>query len=195
MIHMTKRILVFVSVAAFFLAASILAQGPPAQGPSREAPAPNVSFDRILKANQEPQNWLTYSGSPMSQRFSQLSQITPANAKDLELKWVFQSRSLEKHEVTPLVVDGTMYTIQSPNDVIALNAATGKTIWTYSHKPAEGTKNPCCGNLTRGVAILGDKLFLAGLDAKMIALDAKTGKELWNVQVADYKQQYAMTVA
>ncbi len=63
------------------------------------------------------------------------------------------------------------------------------------HKPAEGTRNPCCGNLTRGVAILGDKLFLAGLDAKMIALDAKTGKELWNVQVADYKQQYAMTVA
>ena len=88
-----------------------------------------------------------------------------------------------------------MYTIQSPNDVIALDAATGKTIWQYSHKPAEGTRNPCCGNLTRGVAILGDKLFLAGLDAKMIALDAKTGKELWNVQVADYKQQYAMTVA
>jgi alcohol dehydrogenase (cytochrome c) len=88
-----------------------------------------------------------------------------------------------------------MYTIQSPNDVIALDAATGKVIWQYSHKPAEGTRNPCCGNLTRGVAILGDKLFLAGLDSKMIALDAKTGKELWNVQVSDYKQQYAMTVA
>ena len=73
--------------------------------------------------------------------------------------------------------------------------STGKTIWQYSHKPAEGTRNPCCGNLTRGVAILGDKLFLAALDAKMIALDAKTGKELWTTQVADYKQQYAMTVA
>ena len=111
------------------------------------------------------------------------------------LKWVFQSRSLDKHEVTPLVVDGVMYTIQSPNDVIALDAATGKTIWTYSHKPAEGTRNPCCGNLTRGVAILGDKLFLATLDAQMIAIDAKTGKELWKTQVADYKQQYSMTVA
>jgi len=112
--------------------ATLLAQGPPPP-PNREVPSPNVSFDRILKANQEPQNWLTYGGSPLSQRHSQLTQITPANAKDLELKWVFQSRSLEKHEVTPLVVDGTMYTIQSPNDVIALNAATGKTIWTYSH--------------------------------------------------------------
>ena len=111
------------------------------------------------------------------------------------MKWVFQSRSLDKHEVTPLVVDGVMYTVQSPNDVIALDAGTGKTIWQYSHKPAEGTRNPCCGNLTRGVAILGDKLFLAALDAKMIALDAKTGKELWITEVADYKQQYAMTVA
>ena len=88
-----------------------------------------------------------------------------------------------------------MYTIQSPNDVIALDAATGKTIWTYLHKPAPGTMNPCCGNLTRGVAILGDKLFLATLDAQMIAINAKTGKEIWKTQVADYKQQYSMTVA
>src|SRR5690242_14381236 len=163
--------------------------------PNREAPVTPVPFERILRSNQEPQNWLTYSGNLNSQRHSALTQINPENAGNLVLKWVFQSRSLDKHEVTPLVVDGVMYTIQSPNDVIALDAATGKTIWTYSHKPAEGTRNPCCGNLTRGVAILGDKLFLAGLDAKMIALDAKTGKELWNVQIADYKQQYAMTVA
>src|SRR6266571_1849503 len=108
----------------------LLIQGPP-QPPQREAPAPNVSFDRILKANQEPQNWLTYSGTTMSQRHSLLTQITPANAKDLELKWVFQSRSLEKHEVTPLVADGTMYTIQSPNDVIALDPDTGKLQWYY----------------------------------------------------------------
>src|SRR6204780_3694954 len=162
---------------------------------NKEAAVNPVPFDRILKADQEPQNWLTYSGGFSSQRHSELTEITPENAKDLTLKWVFQSRWLEKHEVTPLVVDGVMYTVQSPNDVIALDAATGKTIWQYSHKPAEGTRNPCCGNLTRGLAILGDKLFLAALDAKMIALDAKTGKELWTTQVADYKQQSAMTVA
>ena len=160
---------------------------------NREAPVTNVPFERILKP--EPQNWLSYSGGTMSQRHSALTQITPANAKDLTLKWVFQTHTLDKQENTPLVVDGVMYTIQSPNDVIALDAATGKTIWTYLHKPAAGTVNPCCGNLTRGVAILGDKLFLATLDAQMIAINAKTGKEIWKTDVADYKQQYSMTVA
>src|SRR3984893_11965427 len=187
---MITRLLLFVTVTA-----PIWAQGGRGGPQNREAPVTPVPFERILRANQEPQNWLTYSGNLNSQRHSQLTQISPANARDLTLKWVFQSRSLDKHEVTPLVVDGVMYTVQSPNDVIALDAATGKRIWQYSHKPAEGTRNPCCGNLTRGVAILGDKLFLAALDAKMIAIDAKTGKELWNVDVADYKQQYAMTVA
>ncbi len=117
---------------------------------NREAPVTPVPFARIANASQEPQNWLTYSGNLNSQRHSGLTQINPANADDLALQWVFQSRSLDKHEVTPLVVDGVMYTIQSPNDVIALDAKTGKTIWQYSHKPAEGTRNPCCGNLTRG---------------------------------------------
>src|SRR5580692_6512990 len=187
---MTTRLLLFITITA-----PLWAQGG-GRGPvNRDAPVTPVPFERILHASQEPQNWLTYSGNLNSQRHSQLTQIGPANARDLTLKWVYQSRSLDKHEVTPLVVDGVMYTIQSPNDVVALNAATGKTIWQYSHKPAEGTRNPCCGNLTRGVAILGDKLFLAALDARMIALDAKTGKELWNTQIADYKQQYAMTVA
>jgi alcohol dehydrogenase (cytochrome c) len=187
---MTTRLILFVTFTA-----PLWAQGGRGAPANREAPVTPVPFDRILRANQEPQNWLTYSGNLNSQRHSQLTQISPENARDLTLKWVYQSRSLDKHEVTPLVVDGVMYTIQSPNDVIALDAATGKTIWQYAHKPAEGTRNPCCGNLTRGVAILGDKLFLAALDARMIALDAKTGKELWNTQVADYKQQYAMTVA
>jgi alcohol dehydrogenase (cytochrome c) len=186
---MTKCVVAFVSLTGLMFAQG---RGGPV---NREAPVTNVPFERILKASQEPQNWLSYSGGTMSQRHTPLTQITPANAKDLTLKWVFQTRTLDKQENTPLVVDGVMYTIQSPNDVIALDAATGKTIWTYFHKPAAGTVNPCCGNLTRGVAILGDKLFLATLDAQMIAINAKTGKELWKTDVADYKQQYSMTVA
>jgi alcohol dehydrogenase (cytochrome c) len=186
---MIKQVFAFVSLTGLLFAQG---RGGPA---NREAPVTNVPFERILKADQEPQNWLSYSGNSMSQRHSRLTQITPANAGNLTLKWVFQPRTLDKEEVTPLVVDGVMYTIQSPNDVIALDAATGKTIWTYLHKPAAGTVNPCCGNLSRGVAILGDKLFLASLDAQMIAIDAKTGKELWKTQAADYKQQYSFTVA
>jgi len=187
---MTVRLLLLATATT-----TLWAQGPGGGPQNHEAKVSAVPFERILSATREPQNWLTYAGNLNSQRHSGLTQIDPANARDLTLKWVFQSRSLDKHEVTPLVVDGIMYTVQSPNDVIALDATTGKTIWQYAHKPAEGTRNPCCGNLTRGLAILGDKLFLAALDSKMIALDAKTGHELWSTQIADYKQQYAMTVA
>ena len=161
---------------------------------NREAPVTAVPFERILHANQEPQNWLTYSGTTLSQRHSALTQITPANAKDLTLQWVFQSRSIEKHEVTPLVVDGVMYTVQGINDVIALDAVTGKTIWTFNYKP-EASAHNCCGQETRGLAILGDKIFLAALDNNVIAINAKTGKEVWRTQAADPKQGYAMTHA
>src|SRR5262245_13367157 len=144
-------------------------------GPGREAPVKPVPFERILRADDEPQNWLLYSGGLDSQRHSPLTQISPENARDLKLSWVSQSRSVEKHEVTPIVVDGVMYTVQSPNDVFALDAATGKTIWQYSHRPDEGVRTPW--KLSRGLAILGDTLFLAALDAKLIALDARTGRE------------------
>ena len=191
---MIKRFLILICVGTFFLIATFVAQGQRGGGPQPEAPAINVPFDRILKSKQEPQNWLTYGGALTSQRYSELNQINTTNAKDLELKWVFQSRSLEKHEVTPLVVDGTMYTVQGINDIVALNAATGKTIWTYSHKPDPAARN-CCGKLTRGLAVLDGKLFLAAFDARMIAIDAKTGKELWNTEAADPKQGYAFTHA
>src|ERR1041385_1116013 len=101
---------------------------------NREAAVTPVPFERIQRASQEPQNWLTYSGGFSSQRHSELAPITPENAKDLTLRWVFQARSLEKHEVTPLVVDGVMYTVQGINDVVALNAVTGKTIWIHPYK-------------------------------------------------------------
>ena len=92
-----------------------------------------VTFDRILRADKEPQNWLTYSGSTLSQRYSALTQINMDNVKDLTMQWAFQARSTEKFEATPLVVDGTMYFTQAPNDVIALDAVTGEITWLYSY--------------------------------------------------------------
>jgi alcohol dehydrogenase (cytochrome c) len=190
---MTVRLCVLV-----LLAASVSAQEPPpfaTQPPNREAPAPNVTFERVLQSSKEPQNWLTYSGSLSGQRHSLLTTIQPANARDLELKWVFQSRSLDRHQVTPLVVNGTMYTIQSPNDVVALNAVTGKQIWIYSYTPDPAARN-CCGRFSRGVAISGDTVFLASFDARIIAIDARTGRELWKTPPAgDPKQGYAFTHA
>src|SRR5436189_789402 len=170
---MIKRLLLLACAAT-----TVLAQGP--GGPTnREAPVTPVPFERILRSNQEPQNWLTYSGNLSGQRHSGLTQINPQNAANLVLKWVFQTRSLDKNEVTPLVVNGVMYTVQSPNDVIALDAGTGKTIWTFTYKPDAAGRN-CCGRLTRGLAILGNSLFMATLDAHVLAIDARTGKEIWN---------------
>src|SRR5216683_5486381 len=119
-----------------------------------------VTFDRILRADKEPQNWLTYSGSPSSQRYSPLAQVTPANVNNLQLQWAFQARSLEKFESTPLVVDGMMYVTQAPNDVVALDAANGQIKWMYSHSPSREAR-VCCGRVNRGVAILGNTLFMA----------------------------------
>ncbi len=186
-----------VRVAAFLvLSVTVLAQEPFTPAPPRgDVPPPNLTFERIAQASREPQNWPTYSGALNGQRHSLLTTIRPGNAGDLELKWVFQSRSLDRHQVTPLVVDGTMYTIQSPNTVIALNAATGKQIWAYSYTPDPAAKN-CCGRLSRGVAILGDTVFLASFDARIIAIDARNGRELWKTEPAgDPKQGYAFTHA
>jgi alcohol dehydrogenase (cytochrome c) len=153
-----------------------------------------VSFDRILAAGNEPQNWLTYSGSTMSQRYSTLNQITPENVKNLELQWMFQARSLEKFEATPLVVDGILYTVQAPNNVVALDAVTGRVFWTYAYVP-ERAARPCCGQVNRGLAILGDTLFMGTIDAHLVALDAKSGKPIWNVTVAKAAGGYALTHA
>src|ERR1700728_3700663 len=112
-----------------------------------------VTFDRILGADKEPQNWLTYSGSLMSQRYSTLSQITPDNVKNMELQWVFQAHSLEKFEATPLVVDGILYTVQAPNDAVAIDAVTGRVFWIYEYAPSPEAR-VCCGRVNRGLAML-----------------------------------------
>src|SRR5438874_5544667 len=143
-----------------------------------------VSNERLLRAAGEAHNWLTYSGTYMSQRYSTLKQIDLTNVKTLEQKWVFQAESLEKFETTPLVVDGIMYITQAPSDVIALDAKTGRVFWIYRYYPSRDVK-PCCGSVNRGVAILGDTLFLATLDAHLVALDAKAGRPLWNTKVAN----------
>src|SRR6266700_1717278 len=99
-----------------------------------------VTFDRTLPADKEPQNWLTYSGSASSQRYSPLAQVPPANVNSHQLQWAFQARSLEKFESTPLVVDGMIYVTQAPNDVVALDPASGQIRWRYSHSPKTGEK-------------------------------------------------------
>ena len=153
-----------------------------------------VTHDRLLRAAEEPQNWLTYSGGYASQRHSLLRQIDPSNVKNLELKWILPNQVFGAWQSTPLVVDGIMYVTQRPNDVLAVDARTGRVFWLYRHTVSPDAR-VCCGANNRGVAILGDTLFIATLDAHLVALDAKTGRPLWNVAVGDPRIGYSMTMA
>jgi alcohol dehydrogenase (cytochrome c) len=153
-----------------------------------------VSYDRILKAAAEPQNWLTYGGTYSSQRYSGLTQITPANVAQLEQKWMLQDQVLGAWQSNPLVVDGVMYVTERPNDVMAVDAKTGRVYWLYRYTPAPEAK-VCCGANNRGVGILGDTLYMGTLDAHLVAIDAKNGKPLWDVAVADVKLAYSITHA
>lgn len=153
-----------------------------------------VTSDTLVHAAESPQDWLTYSGTYLSQRYSTLDQINRSNVSNLEQKWIFQARSLEKFEATPLVVDGVMYTVQAPNDIVALDAATGRIYWIYSYSP-DPKARLCCGRVNRGLAILGDRLFMGTIDAHLVAVDAKNGHLLWNTKVAEPAAGYAITLA
>jgi alcohol dehydrogenase (cytochrome c) len=168
------------AVLTIFIASTLLAQ--------------NVPYERILNAQKEPQNWLTYSGNYNGQRYSSLNQINAANVRRLQVAWVLQSGGTESHETSPIVVDGTMFITEAPNTVKALDARTGNIYWSYSKKIPDDLRL-CCSRVNRGLAILNDMVYYGSIDAHLIALDAKTGRVRWDVELADYKLGYSSSVA
>ncbi|MDX1984751.1 MAG: PQQ-dependent dehydrogenase, methanol/ethanol family [Bryobacteraceae bacterium] len=144
-----------------------------------------VPYDRLLKADREPGNWLMYSSTYNGWRYSRLDQINAENVHRLRVKWLFQGRHQEKFETTPLVVDGVMYLTRPENDVYAIDAGTGRTLWTYSHRNPPRTYN-CCGKVNRGLAILDGRLFMNTLDMHVVAIDARSGRELWKTKMFDH---------
>jgi alcohol dehydrogenase (cytochrome c) len=186
---MTSRARSVASVGFAFLVGALIAFA--ATVLSAQSP---VTWERILHSAREPHNWLIYSGDVFNQRHTLLAQITPANVKDLQLQWVWQARSLEKFEATPLVVDGVLYTVQAPNDVVALDAATGRVFWTFPYQPASSART-CCGRVNRGLAILGDTLFMGTIDAHLLAIDARSGQLVWDTTVASAADRYSITHA
>ena len=157
------------------------------------APA-QVSYGDLVKAQEQPRNWLNYHGGYSGQRHSGLTEITPENVKNLRLKWAFQERMSEKFETTPLALDGVLYITVPPGDVYALDAETGARLWRYSRN-LPPKLIACCGLVNRGLGMLGDRLFMATLDAYTIALDRKTGRLLWESKMIDYSQGYSGTLA
>ena len=122
------------------------------------------------------------------------NQINTGNVKNLRPTFVFQTEVVESMETAPIVVDGVMYLTTSYNHIYAIDAVTGKQFWHYKHKMGPVTTF-CCGPNNRGVAISGGKVFMGTLDARLVALDAKTGNVLWNVQIADPEKGYSETMA
>ena len=110
------------------------------------------------------------------------------------MKWVLQNQVFGAWQSTPLVVDGVMYVTQRPNDVLAVDAQTGRAFWQYRYTVSPDAR-VCCGSNNRGVAILGDMLYMGTLDAHLVAIDARNGRPLWNVTVGDPKLGYSITMA
>jgi alcohol dehydrogenase (cytochrome c) len=161
-----------------------------------------VTYERILNAREEPQNWLTYYGAYNGQRYSPLDQITTENVKRLLPAWVFQAgttgliagASTYSFEATPIVVDGVMFLSGWDGWVWALDAKTGVEIWRYKHAVPFDV-SLCCGNVNRGVAVAQGKVFFVAANARVLALDATTGKRVWDRTYGDVRAGESATVA
>ena len=154
----------------------------------------NVTQAQLNTAGGQGDNWLHTHGDYAQTRFYPGKQINAGNVKGLKPKFTFQTEVRESMETAPIVVDGVMYMTTSFNHVYALDAVTGKEFWHYKHKMGPITTF-CCGPNNRGVAIEGGKLFMGTLDAKLVSLDAKTGKVLWEVEIADPEKGYSETMS
>jgi len=165
---------------SFWGASSLLAQEPTAK--------------RIEQADKEPQNWLTFFGNYRAWSYSPLDQIKRENVKQLVPVWAFPTGGQNGLQAAPLVVDGVLYLENHQNHVFAIEAATGRPLWTYVYGSSKGSASqPILG--TRGLAIGYGMVYMGTHDNHMVAIDAKTGKEVWNVQVPDTVQCCGITGA
>jgi alcohol dehydrogenase (cytochrome c) len=166
------------------------------------AVAAGVTSERLINARTEPRNWLTYYGAYDGQRFSALDQITAANVASLRPAWVFQTGVIGliatpatyAFEAAPIVVDGVMFLSGWDGYVWALDATNGRVFWRYRHAiPLDVPL--CCGNVNRGVAVAQSKVFFATPNGQLIALDAATGKLVWQKVFVDVRAGESATMA
>jgi alcohol dehydrogenase (cytochrome c) len=152
-----------------------------------------VPYQRIVHAEREPQNWLTYSGDYAGHRYSALTQIDRGNVASVRMAWALQMSSV-RTETSPIVVDGVLY-LTGPNLAVAVDAHTGRKLWTWQRALPANFRINGFPPTNRGAAVLDDKLYVGALDGLLLALDLKTGAERWRTTVADWRQGYAITVA
>jgi len=168
--------------------------GQKGKGASTLSKGISVSQLQLNGAAGQDDNWLHTHGNYDQTRYYPGKQIDTGNVKNLRPKFTFQTEVLESMETAPIVVDGVMYMTTSFNHVYALDAVTGKEFWHYKHKMGQITTF-CCGPNNRGVAVEGGKVFMGTLDARLVALDAKTGQLSWDVEIADPEKGYSETMS
>jgi alcohol dehydrogenase (cytochrome c) len=196
---MSRRVAGALSVACL-AAASLTAQGPGAGSVdgAPHPPLPEVTYEMLLAGLKNPSRWLTYSGDYTGRRHSPLTQITPGNVHRLVSQWTFQADTMplgRGFQVTPLVLDGVMYVSGNSNFGWAVDMRTGAQLWRYRRQLPPGLTYGGGNNTNRGFAALGDRLFMATLDAHLVALDRDTGSVLWDVELDDFTLGHAATAA
>jgi quinohemoprotein ethanol dehydrogenase len=165
------------------------------QPPMSPMPA-DIDSARLTNPDREPGNWITHGRTYDEQRFSPLKQINDKNTSQLGLAWYYDLDTHRGQESTPLVIDGVMYFTTAWSKVFAVNAATGALLWSYDPKvPPEWAVNACCDVVNRGVAVWNGKLFLGTLDGRLVALNAATGKPVWDTLTIDRNSRYTITGA
>jgi alcohol dehydrogenase (cytochrome c) len=189
-----KKLLI--SAAAVTLCTLISAQ---ANSDTKKVTGPSfspVTYTDIVNDEKTPNDVLTYGMGQKGQRFSPLDQINKKTIKDLVPVWNFSfgGEKQRGQESQPIIKDGVMYVTASYSRVFAIDIATGEELWEYDSKLPDAIM-PCCDVINRGVAIYDNLVIFGTLDAKLVALDRKTGKVVWKQKVADYKDGYSITAA
>ena len=165
-----------------------------AKSASGQANVSPVTQAQLNAADKNATNFLLTNVNYAQTRFHPARQIGRDNVKNLRVAWIFQTDVKELLETSPIIVDGIMFVTTSFSHVYALDAKTGAQLWHYNHKMGPVTTF-CCGPNNRGVQVLGDLVYLATLDAKLIALNAKTGDVVWKTDIADPELGYSETMA
>jgi quinohemoprotein ethanol dehydrogenase len=169
---------------------------PAEQAPAAAATPANVTDERLLKASSEPSQWMTYGGNYEEHRYSALTKISRDNVKQLGLAWFADYDTNLQQAGTPLSIDGVIYVSTAWSKVYAFDAKSGKQLWQYDPKtPGEWIVNVCCGIVNRGIAAFNGKIYLGTLDGRLVAIDARTGKEAWSELTIDKSKHYSITSA
>ncbi len=170
-------------------------------GPELFGQGPGATSSSALKVTAEDllttpvaENWPSYNGDYTGRRYSSLREINPANIAQLRAAWVFHPGNTQRLEVTPVVIRGVMY-VTSANDVLALDASTGRTLWHYSRPVSSGLLDDAAAHKSRGVAVWEQFVYSETDDAHLLCLDARSGNLLWDVEYADKVKQYGGTSA